>query len=255
MTRTDDHAPNEVVGTMPATETQAAGDRSEKKVVEIVDALVIELDLVGNIVFSNPAVEQHTGYAPSEIEGQPMEKSILPPEDVQPWQVVLKKLCTGERLVQWEGDVIAKDGQHRRIQWTCSPVLGEHDRPRSIVATGIDISVQWNLMRGNERLDGTKDRRSHPRRTYPYHQLIAPLGEGATMDQHAFYEVRCCDISASGFSFISVIVPQHRAFVVAFGTPPSLTYVTAEVVRISPIETDGTITNLIGCRYTGKVKH
>ncbi len=254
MTRTEDIFPNEAVGTLSATEVQDADDRTAKKVVEIVDALVLELDLVGNIVFSNPAVEKHTGYAPSEIEGRPIENAILAPEDVQPWQVALKKLCAGE-LVQWESDVIAKDGQHRRIQWSCSPVLSEHDTPRSIVATGIDISVQWNLMRGSELSDGAKDRRSQPRRLYPYYQLIAPLVEGTTMDKHAFSEVRCCDISASGFSFISVIVPQHRAFVVAFGTPPSLTYVTAEVVRISPIEADGTTTNLIGCRYTGKVKH
>ncbi len=72
------------------------------------------------------------------------------------------------------------------------------------------------------------------------------------MDQHIFFDVRCYDISTNGFSYTSRIVPQNRELVVAFGTPPTLTYVTAEVVRISPIAIDGENTNLIGCRYTGR---
>jgi len=99
------------------------------------------------------------------------------------------------------------------------------------------------------------DRRSRPRRAYPYVQLIAPIVDDELPPIHEFREVQCRDIGAGGFSFFSPKVPKELNFVVAFGAGDSLTYLTARQIHLTPTSRSGQSAYIVGCRYTGRTKY
>ena len=99
------------------------------------------------------------------------------------------------------------------------------------------------------------ERRVRPRRSYPYKQLIAPMTENGLPDRNTFYEVECRDIGAGGFSYLSTTPPGRDTLVVALGTAPSLTYLTAQVAHMTSVERNGERWHLIGCRYTGRAAY
>ena len=77
------------------------------------------------------------------------------------------------------------------------------------------------------------------RRAYPYKQRIAPVIEGKLPAHDEFEEVNCRDISAGGFSYFTPLKPDFKEIVVALGFPPSLTYLSADVMHGRPTEYDG----------------
>jgi PAS domain S-box-containing protein len=99
------------------------------------------------------------------------------------------------------------------------------------------------------------ERRRRARLAYPYRQRIAPIIDGKLPAKDEFVEVRCKDIAAGGFSFISAKPPQSEVLVVALGTPPKLTYLTAQVAHVTRVQRDGRRVYLVGCSYIGKVAY
>ena len=97
------------------------------------------------------------------------------------------------------------------------------------------------------------ERREHPRRAYPYVQLLAPRVDEHVPDLSIFRQVTCQDIASGGFSFLSRIRVNQGCYIVALGSPPLLTYVTAEVVHQTPVLIDETQYYSVGCRYTGRL--
>ncbi len=97
------------------------------------------------------------------------------------------------------------------------------------------------------------DRRKRPRRSFTYYQRIAPSDNGRVPPLRMFRRVKCLDISAGGFAFLSSVRPNDTNYVVALGNPPVVINVAAEVVHITPIDYEGQTTYLIGCKYTGRL--
>ena len=82
---------------------------------------------------------------------------------------------------------------------------------------------------GTPREDDPSERRGQHRQAFSTVQRIAPHpGPGFPPDSE-FFEVRCHDLTRSGFSFFLPAPPDFTALVAAFGTPPHLIYVGAEV--------------------------
>jgi len=99
------------------------------------------------------------------------------------------------------------------------------------------------------------ERRRRPRRSYPYHQLVAPILDGKLPGERDFVRVRCNDIAAGGFSFLASEPPPSNALIVALGNAPNLTHVTAQVVHVTRVKRRGKFTYLVGCGYTGRVRY
>ncbi|MCG8584628.1 MAG: hypothetical protein MI757_07955, partial [Pirellulales bacterium] len=99
------------------------------------------------------------------------------------------------------------------------------------------------------------DRREKPRRAYPYVQLLAPIYDGKMPQKSSFAKIRCRDIAAGGFSFAMRDEPNFNQVVVAFGTGPKLTYLTAEVVHVTRYEREGSVRFILGCRYLGRARY
>ena len=99
------------------------------------------------------------------------------------------------------------------------------------------------------------ERRRRARLSYPYSQRIAPILDGRLPDDEEFVQIQCNDIAAGGFSFISAKPMQSDMLVVALGTPPRLTYLTAQVAHVTRIERDGNRMYLVGCSYIGRIAY
>ena len=65
-------------------------------------------------------------------------------------------------------------------------------------------------------------------------------------DEAAYRQVRCFDLSATGFSFLSTTPLESGKLVIALGSPPDFKRLKAEVVH-------DTMYRLIGCRFIGRV--
>jgi len=99
------------------------------------------------------------------------------------------------------------------------------------------------------------DRRRRPRRTFAYFQRIAPTFDGRIPPLRMFRRVKCLDISAGGFSFLSSVTPNETDFVVALGNPPVVIHVAARVAHVTPTEYEGQPMFLVGCSYTGRLDY
>lgn len=99
------------------------------------------------------------------------------------------------------------------------------------------------------------ERRGRPRRSYPYAQRVAPIVKGELPKEGDFAEIECNDIGAGGFSFFAAQPPVSDMLVVALGTPPKVTHLTAQVAHITRQERNGRRMYLIGCSYTGRIHY
>jgi len=97
------------------------------------------------------------------------------------------------------------------------------------------------------------DRRKSQRAEYSTTQLVAPSIDGRLPNRHEFQEVRCCDLSSGGFSYLSDHAVRATSVVAAFGLEPDRLHLMAEVVHCTPTEVDGKRRYLVGCVFTGRI--
>ena len=71
----------------------------------------------------------------------------------------------------------------------------------------------------------------------------------------SFKQIRCRDIAAGGFSYATLEEPDFDRVVVALGSAPALTCLTAEVVHVTRYERDGSVRFILGCRYLGRARY
>lgn len=90
------------------------------------------------------------------------------------------------------------------------------------------------LMRSDSD-EGQPNRRCHPRESFSSLHKVAPY-DGVNLPQPAdFIGVCCHDLARGGFSYLSAIRPTSTHLIVAFGIPPDITCMEAQVVRSSDV--------------------
>lgn len=98
--------------------------------------------------------------------------------------------------------------------------------------------------------DGVQDGASKP---FPYVQRLAPWEGGRLPPHRAFFEVRCQDISATGFSFLLNHRPSFERLVVGFGPGVSRIYIVAEVREVVRLEASGRSDYRVDCEFLARV--
>jgi len=271
-----------------AEESLADQRRLTSGVLETVDAVVLMLDSRCNIVQANSACQRVTGFSEAEIVDRSIWNVLTVPGEVGVFEQLLKELKADASPVRYESDVLTKHSKRRRIAWSFSMMADADGEPKSIIATGVDITKQREaeqraetaeeaaekVRQGLQRIadadtrsehvpepigpcgelsePSNAERRKRPRRSYPYLQRIAPVIGGMLPDKDDFCNVQCNDIAAGGFSYISESVPSSDTLVVALGIPPKVTYLTARVAHSTEIMRNGRNMFVIGCSYTGR---
>jgi hypothetical protein len=171
--------------------------------------------------------------------------------------------------------------------WSFNRVLDEHGEVASLIGSGVDITEQCEMAERLKRAEAMADnavqslrimrskaaegafadpnsdhlvsakadRRRNERRPFPYKQCLAPMFTGEMPTPEMFREVRCQDLSSQGFSFRTPEIPDYQQLIVAFGKHGNLIYLTAEIVHITPITSEGRDMYLVGCRYIGRTSY
>jgi len=111
-------------------------------VLDTESALVVVLDLYGQIVRFNRACELTTGYTFDEIKDQNFWELFLIPAEVEPIKTTFDNIKQGQYPVECECYWLTKDGRQRLIAWTNTALLDSKGEVEHIVGTGIDITEQ-----------------------------------------------------------------------------------------------------------------
>ena len=82
---------------------------------------------------------------------------------------------------------------------------------------------------GSPRPDDAAERRKDRRKPFVSTQRIAARRGTEVPDESEFIEIQCHDLTRHGFSFFLPNHPEFDSLVAAFGTPPEVLYVAAEV--------------------------
>lgn len=254
---------------------------------DTIDAIVLVVDSSGCVQTINRACTEITGFARGDFMDRPVWTVLAPPKEIQAYQDAITQLSAG-RPVAFEATLLTKHSQHRIVAWRIAASPAPDNEPRTFILTGIDITKQRLAEEraerakralahlrttddeGNEATDlvpsesgrsgelasGRRltetERRQKPRRPFPYCQNIAYMTGNTYPVEEDFVEVRCRDIAAGGFSFVSSVPPRNDRLVIALGSPRHLTYLTAKVVHVTQIVEDSQIVHFVGCQYTGR---
>ncbi len=227
--------------------------------IDTMEALQVTLTPDGQIVDCNRACLELTGFCADDLVDRDIYSSFLEPGDLQALRDALMSVSHKESR-QCETNLLTKHGEQYRVRWTLSTFKPDDKESRLVVATGIDITEQIELEKKLQKAlgdgfqsEGTEapeeERRKRVRTSYPYVQLVAPMPGDEFPSLTEFQETECCDISGTGFSFLTEEVPTQSRIVVAFGTHPSLTYVIADIRHSTPVVIDGREMFRNGCCY------
>ena len=88
---------------------------------------------------------------------------------------------------------------------------------------------------GTPEDQGAGERRRARRRPFLSTQRIAPHRGERFPEDSEFMDVQCPGLSTSGFSFLLPDSPDFTALVAAFGGPPDVIYVAAEVLHCTRV--------------------
>ncbi len=122
--------------------------------------LIVVLDQEGRVRGFSRACEEATGYAFEDVWGRYVWDLLLIPEEVELVKGVLEKLRAGQRSIEYEGYLLAKDGSRRLIAWSSTGLLDGNGSLEYVIETGMDITEN---RRAEKALRGSEER---------YHQLV-----------------------------------------------------------------------------------
>jgi PAS domain S-box-containing protein len=115
-------------------------------VLAMVDALVMTVDVQGNIVSLNRACQQTAGFALEEIHGKPFCGVFAVPEEMHLVEGTLRRAVQGKAACELESSLPTKGGSRRRISWSLRPMCDPSGCVRSVVLSGTDRSEHLDAL-------------------------------------------------------------------------------------------------------------
>jgi len=268
------HLVTVTIARQQAERSLAKERRRTAEVLQTVDALVVTLNARWQIVDLNPACEQATGFSLNEIKNREFWNVFPAPEEAEKLKRRLQEVRTESSPVRHEGELLTKHGQRRWVAWSCRSITGDDGSVESILVTGLDLTERREAEDRAARVEQaaedarqgasaalsrlptpTTERRTRPRRSYPYRQKIAPITDGKLPNLDQFRSFQCHDIAAGGFSFICTAPPASDTLVVELGVPPKLSYLIAQIAHVTRTEKDGQRQFIVGCNYVGRADY
>ncbi|MCX7823302.1 MAG: diguanylate cyclase [Syntrophobacterales bacterium] len=113
-----------------------------KTVLDTVDVLVVGLDPSGRIVIFNRACEELTGFRAQEVVGKFFWEFLIPKEQIDGVIKIFDELRFDAIPNRYENHWLTKSGEKRLIAWRNSIVKDADGRPKIIIGTGIDVTLE-----------------------------------------------------------------------------------------------------------------
>lgn len=115
---------------------------ANRRLLNTVDAILLDLDGEGRIVAVNPATERLTGFAPAEVQGRLISSVFAIPREANLFDRILAQLRSGVSTLQYESLLLTKHSQTRNIAWSYAARLSSTGQLESVLVTGLDVTAQ-----------------------------------------------------------------------------------------------------------------
>ncbi|MHB8898620.1 MAG: PAS domain-containing protein [Thermoguttaceae bacterium] len=262
--------------------------RLTETLYDTIDAMILVINGAGRVEAMNRACTEISGFSRDDFADRPIWSVLAPPEAMPVYRDAIASVVAIGPPLALEAPLLTKHSDRRIVAWRFAPMPDVASERGCFLMTGIDITRQRLAEERAERArkalahlrpadDGSgepggaglvpsgrsgelasgrrpseSERRLKPRRPYPYRQSIAYMSGNAYPAADKFIEVRCRDVAAGGFSFVSPQPPDGDQLIIALGSPRHLTYLTARVVHVTQVIDNHEAVHLIGCQYTGR---
>ena len=111
-----------------------------EEVLNTAEAIILVLDLNGNVVRFNPYFEQLTGWSIEELRDCDWFEKCIPEEDRKRIQEVFIATAHDVHTRGVINEVYGKDGRCRRIRWSNTTLKKSDGTAEAVLAIGVDIS-------------------------------------------------------------------------------------------------------------------
>ncbi|MCI4625401.1 MAG: EAL domain-containing protein [Candidatus Magnetoovum sp. WYHC-5] len=167
-------------------------DDRAKTVFDAIGALVVIVDMEGNIVLFNSACEQLSGYAFHEVKGRAVTAVLVAGTDIEHvrdiYDEILKCKCSIDDEHRWA----TRHKSERLIRWRCAAVINEAGDIEYIVCTGVDITELRLTEKRLEYLSYFNCLTDLPNKTVLYDRLSYTLGHARTFNQ--MFAIMCVNL-------------------------------------------------------------
>ena len=119
-----------------------------KKLFNTAHAIVLVLDLDGNILQFNPYTEHLSGYTLKEVHGKNWFETFLPRGDRESTRGIFEEAIRGIRTHGNVNPIVTKDGREREIEWFDAPLTDKESRLVGLLCIGQDITARRQAEEG-----------------------------------------------------------------------------------------------------------
>ncbi|MBW7859221.1 MAG: diguanylate cyclase, partial [Leptonema sp. (in: Bacteria)] len=134
---------------------EEALDKSEHRfhqILEQTSLIAVMLNTKGEIIYSNPALTQKTGWSGSEVKNRNWYQLFVP-QRANLTQRFAKAIAENKIKPKLEQEIITKNDDKLFIRWTNTIIKAEHDQVIGVVSLGEDTTEQRiaeNALRDSE---------------------------------------------------------------------------------------------------------
>ncbi|WP_182870066.1 ATP-binding protein [Rhodopirellula sp. JC639] len=109
-------------------------------VLETAEAIVLVLDLDGNVIQLNPYLEQLTGWTPEDLRGKDWFEACIAAEERERVKEIFFRTAHDVRTRGVVNAVVGKDGRRFPVRWSNTTLKDHRGDVTSVLAVGVDIS-------------------------------------------------------------------------------------------------------------------
>ncbi len=111
-----------------------------RTIVETAEAIVLELDTVGRVVYFNQFAAELLGVSLAEVQGQRWIERFVPEADRVAVEKVFREAIAGASVRGFTQAISARGGQQRVIQWSATLLCDEAGDARGLLSVGLDVT-------------------------------------------------------------------------------------------------------------------
>ncbi len=116
--------------------------------LQTVGAMVLVLNSEGQAIRINRVCEQVTGFSLADLRERPIWNVFATANEAELYRSTIERLRRGAQRVEYESSLLTKHFEKRQIRWSYGVLPRGDGSQQAILATGIDITEQYEA---NER--------------------------------------------------------------------------------------------------------